>query len=386
VCLEFEKEHMTERLHIQRFLDGIGAAGFAPLLTTYGIKAKRDRVYPNLVLFKYDQIASPMGEPIVQECRGIILDESDGWSIVSRGFDKFFNHGEGHAAPIDWPSASVQEKCDGSLCVLYAYNGLWRVATTGTPDGSGDVNGWGVTFAGYFWRVFGSSNTLPFPREEGRGEWQFFFELCGRMNRVVVQHAEEKLVLLGGRRNGVEISVEEAHAAIGRSHPPVRSFPLGSFDEIAATFAELSPLSTEGYVVVDRRFRRVKVKHPGYVALHHAKEGMGPKALLQIARAGEVSEVLVAFPEFRESMEAIAAKLATLVDETERAFNDHRGIVVQKDFALAISHLPGRAAMFQMRAGKVASARQFFAEMPIDGLMRMLGMKDETVAAVDVAA
>ena len=91
-------------------------------------------MYPNLVLFKYDQVNSPMDNPVVQECRGIILDEADDWRVIARPFTKFYNYGEPNAASIDWTTARVQEKVDGSLCAFYHYKGDWHVATTGTPD------------------------------------------------------------------------------------------------------------------------------------------------------------------------------------------------------------------------------------------------------------
>src|SRR3972149_10320778 len=87
----------------------------AELKEKLGIKTNRHPWYPNLIQFKYDQIASQMSEQIVQESRGIILGETDDWEVVARPFDKFFNHGEGHARPIDWATARVQEKLDGSL-------------------------------------------------------------------------------------------------------------------------------------------------------------------------------------------------------------------------------------------------------------------------------
>lgn len=79
----------------------------------YGITSKRHKEFPNLVLLKYSQIDSPKNHIIPCQCRGVILDEADDWRIISRPFDRFFNADEGVAAPIDWASAQVQEKCDG---------------------------------------------------------------------------------------------------------------------------------------------------------------------------------------------------------------------------------------------------------------------------------
>lgn len=98
---------MTNEMNVQVYLRSGG--GLDGLTERYAIKATRSIVNSHLVLFKYNQIESPFAEPIVRECRGLILDESEGWCVVSRSFDKFFNHGEGHAAPIDWSSARVQE-------------------------------------------------------------------------------------------------------------------------------------------------------------------------------------------------------------------------------------------------------------------------------------
>jgi len=45
--------------------------------TNWAISSKRHSEFPNLILLKYNQIESPFSEKIVQECRGIILDEDD---------------------------------------------------------------------------------------------------------------------------------------------------------------------------------------------------------------------------------------------------------------------------------------------------------------------
>lgn len=368
-------------LNIQRYLADGGT--FDDLLTRYGIKARRHRTLPQLVLLKYDQIASPMGERLVQECRGIVLDQDNDWGVVARAFDKFFNHGEGHAAPIDWATARVQEKVDGSLCLLFPYEGEWHVATTGTPDASGDINqgGAGSTFADYFWSTFpGGREYLP--RRGGEaGRYCFFFELTGPLNRVVVPHARAGLTLLGARdlTTGFEVRPQVVAHFLPEGIPVVREFPLGSFTEVAATFATMSTLKQEGYVVVDGAFNRVKVKHPGYVVLHHAKDGMTTKAFVEIARSGETSEVIAAFPEFKPLLDEVKGRFEQVVAAVEAEYAQHKHIGVQKDFALAVKDSRCSAALFSVRSGRSASVRAFFAGTSLESVMRLLGYKDEAL-------
>jgi hypothetical protein len=341
------------------------------LKSKYAITARRHATYTNLVSLKYHQIESPMGEPIVQQCRGIVLDQDDDWRIVSRPFDKFFNYGEGHAAPIDWSTAQVLEKLDGSLMSMYWYDGDWQVASSGTPDAGGDVNGNQMTFADLFWSVH---DELGYARP-ANPENTYMFELMTRYNRVVVPHAKNRLVLIGIRHteSGAEESV---HAPSNITWERVRTFPLQSFADVERTFATLDPLHQEGYVVVDAVFRRVKVKHPGYVAIHHMRDGFGPKAALEIVRSGETSELLTHFPEWRGDVEATRAKFDALVAEVEADYARLHDIPVQKDFALQAVKTRYSPALFAMRAGKAESFRRFFADVRINALMELLGMRD----------
>ncbi len=363
-----EERAVAPWLAVQRYLrDSFAGHGgtLDDLLTTYGIKSKRHGRYPNLVLLKYDMTASPMHEPIVQECRGIILDEANDWNVVARAFDKFFNHGEGHAADIDWSTARVQEKLDGSLVCLFHYDGAWHVATSGTPDASGNVDGSSGTFAEYFWQTFAADGGEVSEAEDVN--LCFAFELMGPANRIVVVHEKPWLRLLSVRHRvtGEQRAPEGYARALGIE--AVRSFPLTSIADIVASFDAISPLSQEGYVVVDGAFRRIKVKHPGYVALHHAKDGMGPKAFCEIARSGEVSEVLVAFPEFRPLLEAATAKYEALVRSVEADYRRIEFIETQKDFALEAVKLTCSAALFQRRKG--VPVRTFLKDASVDKVM-----------------
>lgn len=359
-------------LHIQTFLRDGGT--FGALTDRYAIKSRRHEQHPNLVLFKYDQINSPFAEPLVRECRGIVLDQNDNWRVVSRAFDKFFNHGEGHASPIDWSTARTFEKVDGSLCVLYAYAGRWHVATTGTPDAGGRVGPLQLRFADLFWRTWGKYASAP-PSHDLAGH-VFFFELTSPHNRVVVPHTEDGLTLLGGRfPDGLEMTPPVVSGLLDGAFPTARAFDLSSHTDIAATFSNMDPLHNEGFVVVDSEFRRIKVKHPGYVALHHAKDGMSTRAFVEIVRSGETSEVIAAFPEFGAEVAAIREKFDALAYELSCDYAAIEHIETQKDFAKEALRSRCSAALFNVRAKKCANVRDFLRTVQVDRIVEMLSLK-----------
>lgn len=102
-------------LEIQKFLrtDGntLGDLKQDPYKLSINVGPDRRRV-----CFKYNQIKSDMGLRIPKEARGLILDRQNDWEVVSYALPKFFNAAENEAATIDWESAEVFEKMDGS-CV-----------------------------------------------------------------------------------------------------------------------------------------------------------------------------------------------------------------------------------------------------------------------------
>lgn len=362
----------------------------------YHVSHKRGVRHPQLCCLKYSQIKSPMGDPLVQECRGVVLDESDNWRVVSRAFNKFFGDNEGHAATLDPATTRYQEKVDGSIVTAYHYDGLWEVQTSGTPDASGRV--WSkraasatwepaegvtlpapATFAEYFWQVANLCAPGLFASDLGTPESMCFtFELTGPLNRVVVRHKYANITLIGGRNmiTGNEMTVDESSYWLGHRVPKVREFQFRDDAEMRATFFDMSPLSQEGYIKIDADFNRRKCKSPAYVALHHAKDGMTDKAFVEIVRTGETSEVLAAFPEYPEftTMAAEAkAKVDALVAELEEAYGDIAHHEDQKVFARQALKTRCSAAMFSVRSKRTPDIRTYVATMRLDVLMDLLG-------------
>lgn len=351
------------------------------LSRTYNIKVSRHKAHPNLVQLKYDQIESPMGVPLVQQCRGIILDEADNWKCIARPMDKFFNHGEGHAATINWDNARVQEKLDGSLIILYYYKGNWEVATSGTPDASGSVYGYDFTFRELFWRVW---NGAGYRTDYLYPECTYMYELMTPYNRIVVPHKTNKIRLLAMRipETGEEIPVLDDDSIISDAEwykdlpLTVRSFPLQSMDSVLATFRDMDGLNQEGYVIVDGDFNRIKVKHPGYVALHHLRSSFSPKNLLEIIRTGESTEFLTYFPEWQDTFNEISSRYEDLVSTIETAYEGIKHLESQKDFAIEATKAPFSGALFSMRKGQVKTVREYLANANIKHIVEHLKLKD----------
>lgn len=358
-------------LKVQHFLKNGGT--IEDLQTKLAISVKPHSQYKNLLLLKYDQIESDFSNSIVKECRGLILDAADDWRVINYSMSKFHNNGELLAAPIDWKTAKTYTKEDGSLAQLYAYDGKWHMATSGNCSGDGQCGDFGFSFSQLFWQSF--KYKLP-PTDIGIC---FFFELCSKYNKIVVQHSGDPYVVLLGARNLnslKELTLDEAHSFFPDCKK-VDTHPLGSFDECIAALENVSPLVQEGFVICDANFNRVKLKSLAYVALHHLRDSLGGsrRALIEVVRNGEIDEVSANFPEYKDDLIKAKTALDDLVKQLEDDYIALRHIESQKEFALSLFARKCRcpSALFSLRAKKTTSIRQHLKDMQIDSIVNLLG-------------
>ena len=97
------------------------------------------QVHPTLPLsiYNYSRECQYGGkwDDITLNCRGLVLD--DGGNVIAKPFPKFFNYEE-HIAeesklpPIPNENFEVYEKMDGSLGIVFNYDGEWYMATRGS--------------------------------------------------------------------------------------------------------------------------------------------------------------------------------------------------------------------------------------------------------------
>jgi hypothetical protein len=333
-------------------LDYLRQKGVQALADEFHVSVKRHPVYPHLVHLKYDQIETPRND-VTNRCRGCVVNENDNFNYVCRPYNRFFNYGEGHAAEINWSRATVLEKLDGSLCPVWFYNGEWHVSTSGTPDAGGPVNIGLTTFKDLFWNVWKQLGyKMPINQD-----LTYCFELMTPYNRVIVKIDKPRIVLHGCICNssGQEFDIGSIARNMGWEVCPF--LPLNNFDAILTAADKLNPMESEGYVVVDHLFNRVKVKSPQYVALSHLKDSMSARRMVDIVRMGESSEFLSYFSEYELLYIEIKSRYDKLVSYLETIWENSKNIVSQKDFAFAVKDKNFASVLFGYRAGKCDSIR-----------------------------
>lgn len=302
-------------LAIQKY---IAKYGIDKAISDFKLKT---REYESKILLKYDQLVSPtlMALPEMQDCRGLVLEKGT-WKVMSLAFRKFFNSQEGNAAKIDWNTASVLEKLDGTLIQVYwDWNeNKWFAGTTGTAEGEGEVNNkMGTTFNDLFWDTV--NNKYSFNDCLLDKDHIYVFELTTPYNIVVKPHGESSATILTvrNRETLVELSGKDLEmVAISLGLPLVKKFDLNAKDvgALLRTF-EGMPWSEEGYVVVDADFNRVKIKNPAYLAVHHLKGKTAEHNILTIVKTNEIEEFASTFPERREELYKLKENYDKLIEK-----------------------------------------------------------------------
>ena len=282
----------------------------------YNLKIKEDGPY---VMFSYDQIRSDFNNPMVREARGIIFRIGQWENPVCWPFMKFFNFGEPTAADIDWSTAFVSEKVDGSLIKVW-WDGNWKISTNGTIDAfKAELNDIKMpNFGEYFIRAlaayYDKIETVfdAFPRLTATLDLDltYMFELVGPYNRVVVPYNEPAIYFLGARNKytGEEFNCSKLTAGalgMGKFKLPMQ-FKLDSLEsclEAVETFG----WDEEGFVVCDAQFNRVKIKSPAYVMAHYARNNnvINRKHLIKVILMNEVEEFLCYAEDYREELEKV---------------------------------------------------------------------------------
>jgi len=333
--------------------------GMVSIKDDHGIRVKASEHH---IMLDYHMKEVKWSEPYGYACRGLVLNKHD-LSVACAPMTKFFNSGEGYAAPIDWKTAKVFEKMDGTMVCRWKniHTGEFEYTTRYQLPGdtvTNKINDTGVTWLELIKLCIGELHeTLDQQDDE-----TLVFEVMSPVNRVIVTHSGYKCTLLARRNNN---TFEEIDLS---KHPLApKTFSFSSQDETEEFAKQLKGLKSEGFVVVDANHNRIKIKGPDYVRLHHLKDVStnSMKALIGIVRTGETSEVESYFEEYVPAMEAIKKIIEEFVSLHEAAYEKLKNIVEQKDFALAVqaANIPNPGLLYSVRVGKADSIKHAMDEL-----------------------
>lgn len=364
----------------------------------------------------YDQIEARESDPLAQECRGLILSLVDGrplyeevlpdgkktrdnmipgeTTILAYPMRRFFNHGQGAAAEINWkdPKLSILEKLDGTLCIVYydTFTNQWCVATRSVPEADLIMDNGRFTFRTLFEKAIMDCNKNTFLEftQKFNTRITYCFELTTPYNRIVVKYDDCRVTLLAARRNQgdlAEIPIVGMDNLFGNlprdtdvpGIQTVRAYTFTSIEDIHNYVSNQNPLEHEGVVVLDSNFNRIKVKNAAYVAFNRAREVLGAsdRNCLELVLAEKEDDVMPALPkEIQDNLLKIKEGYRSWLKEQEELYKDvfeaARAVAPdKKTFAYTLNarkvKFPG--VHFAIFDGKANSVKDFIMKNRKDG-------------------
>ena len=272
----------------------------------------------NYFILKYNQLSSDFSNEIVKQCRGSIFY----WNGVSaecvcRPFDKFFNVQEENADKIDWDSACVEEKVDGSLMKVWYHDGKWHLSTNGTIDAfKAQVNDYGLTFGDIFLRAARDPDLQHWCSTLVKA-YTHLFELTSPETRVIIPYDDNIYYLASINTKTKE---EKCLTVLGVNYP--EEYSLSTLEECLAACEKMTR-NEEGYVVVDKYNHRVKIKSKGWLEAHYmANNGViTRKRIIAMIQNESIDDFLALMPEYTDMVEDIKKELLYLETLLDTAYD-----------------------------------------------------------------
>ena len=387
----------------------------------HGVKARPNSHFDKFSL-NYDQILSKNGDPVSEQCRGMVIrpsaaltakmlrDEANrgneplssaGWrdrimgnvELLAWPMNRFYNYGDVSCAPVDWsdPGLRVYEKLDGTMCVVYwdPLHVKWHVATRGVSEADlpitkesmqiGDM-----TFSELFlkalietrvaesgtmleWDVDGPDKVVHLNKE-----LTYVFELTSPFNRVVVKYDESRVALLAARHTdtGREVRIEDVNMQwVNRP----QSWKLSEPVALQAFVESSDPSKLEGAVVVDSRFSRVKVKSKAYVLSSRAKDlvTVSRRSALDAILQGKIDDVIsIVEKDVADELRKMQDAARRYVLTVDKNFADWKTTSngSRKDFAAKVlASDDWNAPYFNLWEGRASNASEWIEKNALDG-------------------
>jgi RNA ligase len=269
-----------------------------------GLVVKQNHPTLPLSIYNYSRTTQYDGnwDRYTLACRGLVLDNEG--NVIAKPFPKFFNYEEikddkyAHCegcrksgmincgyfdkcggwemrSVIPNESFEVYEKMDGSLGIIFHYEGEWHMATRGSFTSEQAIKGKEIL--------------NKYNRVQLMENYTYLVEIIYPENRIVVDYGkEERLVLLGIVRTD---SGEELDYSTMCNESDVTGIPLvmkyNTWGEDWETLKKEISKDNEGYVIRFSGGMRMKIKGDEYVRLHRILTNFSNKDIWELLKNGE---------------------------------------------------------------------------------------------------
>jgi RNA ligase len=225
-------------------------------------------------------------DDITMQTRGLVTDGKG--NIVARPFKKFFNDSEKKHTPT--PDFDVYEKMDGSLGILFHYEGEWVLATRGSFTSDQAVKGFEML--------------QKYDYQKLHKGYTYLFEIIYDDNRIVVKYDYEDLILLGmiNTETGYEVDlygegndVRLKNLITNLGFKVVRKYDgINDYSLLKGMIKD----DEEGFVVRFSNGDRMKIKGEEYLRLHKIMTNISTTAVWEMLSEGrDVLEVVKDVPD-----------------------------------------------------------------------------------------
>ena len=282
-------------------------------------------------------------DDITIQCRGLVTDSKG--KIIARPFKKFFNYEEHKPEDIPNEDYVVYEKMDGSLGILFNYEGEWILATRGSFTSPQAIKGKEIL----------DRHDISAWRKDNT----YLFEIIYPENRIVVDYkGEEKLVVLGA-----------FHTETGNEVPDSSLFFLQeSGFELVMTYKtwgegydllkeEISK-DREGYVIRFKNGFRMKIKGEEYKRLHKILTNISNRDIWEYLKDNKpLDEILDKVPDefynwVKETVRDLTVRFENIEKDYREIFeNLNNRNLSRKDFALIVKQYRHSNILFNMLDG-----------------------------------
>ena len=251
-----------------------------------GLVVKNDHSTLPLSIWNYSRTCQYENkwDDITKMCRGLILDKEG--NVIAKAFNKFFNYEELTLNDIPEESFEVFEKLDGSLGILFWYQGKWILASKGSFTSDQSIKGRDILNKKYNVEVLPKGYTTV-------------VEIIYPENRIVCDYGvDEELVVLSmvSNANGKELDYDSM-----LSINEVSGFPtIKKYDGITDydTLKDKINGNREGYVIRFKNGFRMKIKGEEYVRLHRILTGFSNVDIWEYLKDGKnIDELLDRVPD-----------------------------------------------------------------------------------------